>query len=438
MAELNDQVITRTGTNLVAFSGGPDSACLLHLLLSAGHRERIRAVHVDHGLDVASADRARQAAALASRMGIDCRIERVQAGHQPGAGGPEAAARHARYACLRALLGGEDHVLTAHHADDQIETVMLRLLRGAGPLGLAGMQPLRRLDPGWLGRPLLAWTRAQILEYLHRHRIEYLHDPTNRDLSLDRNYLRHRVLPAIEERWPGYRASVLHSARWQRAAADAVHADAQKTFKSLARSRDHSGETLIDLEAWLALEPSAAFGTVRAWCEHERLAAPPIRPLEEFRTQCLEAAGDRQPALDWSEACVHAYRNCLWLDRQPLSPVDWKREWPAEDRCPVPAGGELHWAGGETRSAIGKRWEIGAPEPGAQLRLHPERPQQQVRELMREAGIPPWRRHAYPALSIDGRLCAVGLEWLDWRFAERMEQHDSRLEWHQRPAALLP
>ncbi|MBL39670.1 MAG: tRNA lysidine(34) synthetase TilS [Xanthomonadales bacterium] len=437
MPDIDTHAISSTGTNWVAFSGGPDSVCLLHLLIAAGLSRRIHVVHVDHGLDDQSAARAERAVEIAADMGMDCSVERLDPLQPRGAGGPEAVARHARYARLQTLIQPGDHVLTAHHADDQVETVLLRLLRGAGPDGLRGMQPLRRLAPGWLGRPLLAWTRGEILEYLRRNELDYLHDPTNRDLSLDRNYLRHRVLPEIARRWPGYRSSILQSCRWQGAAARSMNVEARRTFEQLARTRGHSGETTLDAADWLALEAEQGFAVIRAWCADEAIGAPPTRPLSEFRAQCASARPDRQPVLDWPDARLHAWGGHLWLDHKPVVPGGWQCAWPDGNRCRLPVGGSLAWSG-VARGEIGRHWHLSNPPRGARLRLHADGPAREVSELMREAGIPPWRRHAYPALSIDGRLCAVGVDWMDARFAERLARSGSRLEWRQRPTALLP
>ena len=437
MPDIDSLAVSSSATNWVAFSGGPDSVCLLHLLASGGNLGRIRVVHVDHGLDEQSADRARRATEIAAGMGMDCRLERLDESTRQGRGGPEAAARHARYSRLQSLLQPGDHVLTAHHADDQVETVMLRLLRGAGPTGLRGMQPLRRLAPGWLGRPLLAWSRSEILDYLRHHRIDYLHDPTNRNLSLDRNYLRHRILPEIGRRWPGYRSSMLQSSRWQAAAARSMDDDAARNLERLSRTRVGSGETTLDAAGWLALDAEQGFAVIRSWCEREAIAPPPTRPLREFRAQCATVSQDRQPVLAWPEARLHAWRSRLWLDAAAPVAHDWRLDWTAEDRCPLPAGGSLVWSG-SARGEIGKRWQLAAPPRGARLQLHADGPGRAVSELMREAGVPPWRRHAYPALSIDGRLCAVSVEWMEAAFAERLDRSGGRLEWQHRPSALIP
>ena len=449
MPEFDDQVISRSATNLVAFSGGPDSVCLLHLLLGLRECGPLRTVHIDHAMDHRSKERARRARRIAQELGVDCDIMRVTPDRRSGDGGPEAAARHARYACLQSMLDPGDHVLTAHHADDQVETVVLRLLRGAGPRGLAGMRPLRRLPPGWLGRPLLSWSRCDILDYLDRHQLEYQHDPGNRDLSLDRNFIRHELLPKVARRWPAYRTSLLQSARWQQTAAQALERDAAANLEAFSRLRgqsceqwsghrpDQSGERLLDLNAWLTLKPEPAFAVIDAWCKTAGVAAPSLRPLQAFRHQCRTAADDRQPKLDWSAACIHAWRGWLWLDIKPQPPTDWALSWPAGDCCPLPVGGELCWSGDDRRT-LGRKWEISATRPGLKLRLHANGPRRRITELMRAAGMPPWRRSRFPALYIDGKLCAIGTDWLDTEFETMMAAHGASLTWQRRPTSLLP
>lgn len=432
---LDMRVLHGGAGNVLAFSGGPDSACLLHLLLDRGLGSRLRVVHVDHGLDDASAERARSARALAARLGADCRIERLTRDEAIG-GGPEAAARRARYQRLCGLMRPGDHLLTAHHADDQIETVLLRLLRGAGPTGLAGMAALRPLPPGFLARPLLRCARADILAYLEARGIEPVDDPSNRDPAFDRNYLRHRVLPAMARRWPGYRAAVLRAADWQRSAAAAVdsraRSDWQRTWTEAA-----SGEAVLALSKWLALEPNRGCAVIRHWCSLHALAEPPTPRVRDFRRQCLEARSDRQPLLDWPAAQLRAHRGALWLDRKPLPPGDWQLDWSPHAPAPLPAGGSLVLQGPRPRALKGV-WQLGPVPAGARLQPREGGPSRRVGELLREAGIPPWRRAALPALTIDGRLAAVAPDWLAAAFSRQLSAAGARLEWRGRPRALLP
>lgn len=433
---LDESALHPGNGNLLAFSGGPDSVCLLHLLLARGLGSRLRIVHVDHAMDTGSGERARRAQALAKRLGARCTVERLEPETRNGDGGPESAARTARYARLKKLMRAGDHLLTAHHADDQVETVVMRLLRGAGPTGLAGMASLRPLPPGWLARPLLNCRRAEILDYLRAHAIKPVSDPGNSDLSLDRNYLRHRVLPTIASRWPGYREPVLRSAAWQRSAAAAVDGRARKDWQSIW-TRSNSGEARLSLPDWLALEPQRAFAVVRHWCQIYDLPEPPPQPLRDFRRQCLDARSDRQPLLDWPVAQLRAHRDALWLDKKPLTPAGWQLTWSPERPAPLPAGGTLVLSGTVPRNFVGE-YILGPAPAGARLRLETDRPSRSVNELMREAGIPPWRRPALPALMLSERLLAVGPDWLDARFAQSLRSTGARLEWRGRPRGLLP
>lgn len=431
--------------NIVAFSGGPDSVCLLHRLASLDPPPDCLVVHVDHRLDAGSTERAVRAREIAVRLGADCRIERLSPADLEHSGGREAAARHARYARLQSLMRTGDHVLTAHHADDQAETVLLRLLRGAGPRGLAGMQPLRPLEPGRLGRPLLGWTRADIAGYLERHRLPFIDDPTNRDLSLDRNFLRHRILPEIERRWPGYRASMLRAAAWQRDAAAAVDDRAAADLADLSRPGAGTGEVTLESQRWLTLGEARALAVVRGWCESRHLQPPPTASLESFRAQCRlqssNGAADRQPELGRGDVRLHAWQGRLWLDDHPPAPERWQIDWHDTDTLAlppdVPEPDRLEWAG-PRRAGFGRRWQVGSPAPGDRLRPGAGRPHRRVPELLREAGVPPWRRSRVPCIRIDGVLRAVGTGWLDPELADWMRANDCRLTWRGPGPALLP
>ncbi|HUP42706.1 MAG TPA: tRNA lysidine(34) synthetase TilS, partial [Thermoanaerobaculia bacterium] len=192
---------------VVAFSGGPDSTALLHGLarLAPERGLRLLAAHLDHGLDAGSGGRAAAARRLAGRLGVECVVARreVAALAAPGES-PEAAARRVRYRFLEEVRRARRGrwIATAHHRDDQAETVVLRLLQGSGVPGLAGIQPVR----GRVVRPLLELGRAQLaaaLEADHRGALDPVEDPTNRDLRRPRNRVRRALLPALEAAEPG-------------------------------------------------------------------------------------------------------------------------------------------------------------------------------------------------------------------------------------------
>ena len=165
--------LARPATGLcVAYSGGLDSTVLLHalaMLPDPASRPRLRAVHVDHGLNPQSPHWSRHCASVAAALAIDCRRLTVDA-RAPRGASPEAWARTARRAAIAAELASGEVLLTAHHADDQLETVLLQLLRGGGPAGIAGMPRLAPFGRGWQARPLLDFTRDSLHRLGNRHR----------------------------------------------------------------------------------------------------------------------------------------------------------------------------------------------------------------------------------------------------------------------------
>ncbi|MDN5597950.1 MAG: tRNA lysidine(34) synthetase TilS, partial [Pseudomonas sp.] len=243
----------------IAFSGGLDSTVLLHLLVSLANIENlppVSAVHVHHGLQAAAEAWPAHCQSVCDSLGVPLRVMRVQV--RPGAS-LERAARDARYQAFMQIMGAGEVLFTGQHRDDQAETLLFRLLRGAGVRGLAAMPEHRPLAQGRLVRPLLACTRSELEAYAHQHQLQWIEDPSNVDSRFSRNYLRHRVLPAVTERWP---QAITHLAR------TAEHmAEAQGLLDELA---------LMDLQR--ADQPSAF-----PWLPLQSLALEPLRELSDAR-----------------------------------------------------------------------------------------------------------------------------------------------------------
>lgn len=423
-------IIPGSGRLIVAFSGGPDSTCLLHLLASMDSPRPLLAVHVDHGLDADSPRRAEAAADFAAGLGVECLHRRVAVSDRHGQG-PEAAARQARYAALGEIVQAGDALLTAHHADDQAETVLLRLLRGAGVAGLSGIPRQRPFGDGWLYRPLLDWTREEIHAYLARHGLKAVADPGNDDLSADRNYLRHRVLPLIRERWPGADTALHNSARHCRAAADALVRQAAADLQNCACSRG-DGEPVLDAVRWLALGLARAQEVLVWWCRNRGVPPPPERRIREFLAQCATAGTDRLPALHWEHGILRRHAGQVFLDPAADDQSPWLLSWDASGILELPSGlGRLELFGGDSGVPPATEWTVTGGEPGERLQLAENGARQRVSELMRRAGVPPWRRHYWPRIHRRGALAAVGDRWLDTGFRQWLDQHGLRLAWHR-------
>jgi len=423
---------TDPGRLHVAFSGGADSVCLLKRLIDAGLARRVRVLHVDHRLDPDSADRAVRAGRIAADFGVPFETIVLDPSDFDPSAGPEAAARHARYNALAGRLGDDETLLTAHHLDDQVETLLIKLLRGAGPIGLAGMPVRRRLAHGWLGRPLLAWPREAIQQELRDAGLDWIEDPTNASTDPDRNYLRHEVLPRLEQRWGrGYRSAIERARAAQRSAADAVDARARADLATLCGDAACGFEATLDLARWSRMEPARAFEALRAWLAPQ--APPPPGRFDEFRRQCADAATDRCPAVTADGLKLHAWRGRLWRDGCPDPvPPDWSVELtPGATELALPHGlGRL--AGLALAADPAGPITVGAIRAGDRMSLHPGGPTKRVAEVLRAAGVPPWRRHRLPVLRVAGRVAAVGGRWRDPAWL------GSAPHWHDPPAGLLP
>ncbi len=227
----------------IALSGGVDSVALLHAAreVTAHHGGlRLRALHVDHGLQPASLDWAAICRELCERLGVRCEVLELHLVPRKGES-VEAEARTERYSALAAALEPGESLLTAHHADDQLETVLLQLFRGAGVAGLAAMPECAPLGPGHHLRPLLQVARVDLVAYAQALGLQWIEDPMNREARYDRSYLRHEVLPAILARWPAAARTVGRSARHLGEAQRLLEALAEADAAALLDERRDAG-----------------------------------------------------------------------------------------------------------------------------------------------------------------------------------------------------
>ncbi len=419
----------------VALSGGLDSSVLLHSLaaLRAGNAGlRIRAVHVDHGLQSEAAAWADACAGFCRSLEVELLVLRL--GLEPAAGeSVEAHARDARYAAIARILKPGEWLLTAHHRDDQLETVLIQLMRGAGVAGLAAMPARAALGPGWHGRPLLEIDRALLAAYAQQAGLSWVSDPTNIATRFDRGWLREQVLPQMRMRWPQAAATVSRSAGHL--------AEASRLLASMAESDatgllDH-GRLAIDGLRRLPQDRQA--NLLRWWIREQGLGAPSAARFESILDDLVEARADAVPLVRWENGELRRYRDRLYaMQPLPESPSGTLRFDPA-----LPAGIDL--GGGLGRlclvptdqggldpgllHAVVVRFRMG----GESLRPHPARPRKRLKQLCQEAGIVPWMRERLPLLIAGSRLVAVGDLWIDSELAVAPGKPALKPVWSGRP-----
>jgi len=415
----------------VAFSGGLDSTVLLHALVEGrdGLPGELRAVHVNHGLHGDAGRWADYCRAACHRLGVPCEVVAVAAGGSPGES-PEAAARQARYRAFQDSLGAGEALLTAHHRDDQAETVLLHLLRGSGPRGLAAMPGRRALGAGWLGRPLLGWSRAELRAWAQARGLAWLEDPSNRDERFDRNFLRRQVLPLLERRWPGVSRVLARDAELQAEAADLLDTLAAA---DLARSGGSDPGTL-SVGSVRGLSPERARGVLRHWLRALGLPVPGAAQLGHLARDVLEARVDAVPCVRWPGAEVRRYRDTLVALRPRVSPdpgETWSWQPPAALGLP---GGVLEAVPAVGRG-VGARWLEERParvrlrRGGERVRLPGRRHSQSLKKLLQAEGIPPWQRERLPLVYLADELAAVGDLWVCEPFTARPGEVGWLLRW---------
>ncbi|RCS31177.1 tRNA lysidine(34) synthetase TilS [Rhodanobacter denitrificans] len=408
----------------VAFSGGPDSTALLHALtqLPEARRRGLRALHVDHGLHPDSAAWAEHCRHFCAALGLPCEMLCVQV--ERGAGnGLEAAARHARHAALAAQLRDGEYLLLGHHRDDQVETVLLKLLRGAGPEGLGGMRTLRPFGRGQLWRPLLALSRQQLRDYVEAQRLDVIDDPSNADTSLARNRLRHEILPRLAPCWPQAADSILHSAALCRAAAEALRLQWLTAFDALHDPASGSLETA----GWLALMPALREPLLDHWLHLRGLPAPTSAQRRQIERQCGARPG-RLPCIRWAGAELHLWKGRLWaLPPERAVDAGWQATWHGEPLA-LPEGGELSLTVEGTRLA--EPLLVRLRRGGERIRPDGDAHTRELRDLFQQAQLPPWRRNACPLLYAGDELVAVADRWINARGAAIFRQAGASLHWH--------
>ena len=403
----------------VAFSGGLDSTVLLSALAErrADLPGELRAVHVNHGLHGDAGRWADHCQAACHLLGVPCQVVVVDARGGPGES-PEAAARAARYRALAAVLGEGQALLTAHHRDDQAETLLLHLLRGSGPRGLAAMPERRLLGAGWLGRPLLAWSRGDLRTWAAMRGLGWLEDPSNRDERFDRNFLRRQVLPLLERRWPDVSRVLARDAALQAEAARLLEVLAEE---DLARSGGPDPGTL-SVSSLRGLSPERQRGVLRHWLRALGLPVPGATQLLHLVRDVLEARVDAVPRVRWSGVEVRRYRDALVARRPWPSPEAgevWA--WQPPEALRLPAG--VLEARPEVGRGVGARWLEDRPAlvrlraGGERVRLPGRRHSRSLKKLLQAEGIPPWQRERLPLVYLGDELAAVADLWVCEPFA---------------------
>ncbi len=427
-----------TGANkpkryVIALSGGLDSTVLAAALAATRevHGKALYAVHIDHQLHAESAEWNGQCRELAVRLGIDFIAESVDVDSESGSG-LEAAARVARYTALAAHIRPGDWLLSAHHRDDQAETLLLNLMRGSGPAGLAGIGLINPFASGWLVRPLIDVSRAALEKFATDVKLDWIEDPSNEDRRFDRNYLRHEILPRLEGRWPDVVARLARSADLAGEAATLLEDLADFDLRAIGDRPER-----INIDGLVQLSRARQGNLLRYALRRAGLPLPGAARLAAVLDQLVPAKEDAQPVVTWPGAEIRRYRGKLYA----LS-VEGARVQPEEGS--VLRGTPLELSQGLGILSLSPGAALGLDEAviergltvhyrrgGEQFRPAGQGHTKKLKKLLQESGIVPWMRERVPLLYAGEQLVAVADLWVA---ADAASEPGTAIRWNGRPA----
>jgi tRNA(Ile)-lysidine synthase len=395
----------------VAYSGGLDSHVLLHLLVQARQQYpqlNLHAVHIDHGLSPHSAAWRQHCQQVCQELDVDCHVEQLDRSKLTGPS-LEASARQARYDIFAKLLSNGGTLLTAHHRDDQAETVLLRLLRGAGSQGLAAIPERRSLGKGELARPLLTFSRAQLQRYAQEHQLRWIEDDSNSRTDFDRNYLRHEVMPLLQTRWPAAPTALARAANHCRETAVLLQELAAQDWQQAQSTVANT----LSIAALTLLTPARQRNLLRFWLQQLDLPLPSERQLEQLRSDCLTQREDATPLMRWLGAEVRRFDGNLYA-MPPLTIHDANVILPWLDLSKplqLPSGlGQLTVAQLEAMGitlidnmSVSVRFRQG----GERIALPGRQGAHALKKLFQEWRVAPWLRDRIPLIYVNDELAAV-------------------------------
>jgi tRNA(Ile)-lysidine synthase len=420
---------------VVALSGGADSASLLCALSGAAaavQARGLRAVHIDHGLQEASTHFRDACAALCARWQVPLKIIRVCVDCAAGVS-IEEAARDARYAALARELKPQECLLTAHHRKDQAETLLLQALRGAGVKGLSAMPICRSFGAGWHVRPLLNVSQEELREFGAPSLDAMPNDPMNEDMRFDRAYVRKRIWPLLDDRWPGAEIALSRSAAHMR--------DAQCLLDNagaavLAHVRDGDALSVPGLRV---LPPLQRLNAVRVWLREAGAEPPSAARLAEALRQILDADADQLPVIAWGEVALRRYRSRVFLTAAQVPRLGDERPLPALGGACVELGaalGKLRLVpqiGGIEAGGLPLELTVRRREGGEVLKPAPQAKTQSLQHLCQAQGVLPWMRDALPLIFAGDALIAVGDLWIDARWCAAAGAPGLGVRWESAP-----
>lgn len=401
--------LTQNKKFLIAYSGGLDSHVLLHTLYQhqKKHPEiQLRAIHIHHGLSPFADEWQMHCEAVCVELGINCLLRKINI--KSGSLSLEEAARVARYAVFKELIQADECLLTAHTLDDQAETLLLQLLRGAGIKGMSAMPDKISFACGLFIRPLLIFSRNELMQYAHEQGLQWIEDESNMNLRFDRNYLRRQIIPSLQNRWPAVNKVV------SRVAAHCAESSAlldELAMLDFQRAKGPCENTLC-IDILTALNAPRQRNLIRYWLRTLNFPMPSDIKLKQLQHDFLYCRKCANPLIQWQNVEIRRYQNHLYAmgslpAHDPQIIIPWNLKAPLN--LPNDLGVLL------PEHITHRAWLLNQSEKvtvrfrqgGERCGLQGRQGTRVLKKLLQEWHMPPWLRDRVPLIYCGEKLIEI-------------------------------
>ena len=392
--------LSKTKKFLVAYSGGLDSHVLLHLVSHCTDCQ-IRAVHIHHGLQSIADEWVQHCQKVCKALDISLDVVHLNLAPKKGES-VEDIARKGRYLALERSLNSDEILLTAHHQNDQAETLLLQLFRGSGVQGLAAMPLISDFGSTQLIRPLLNETRLGLEDYADQFKLNYIEDPSNDDLIFDRNYLRKRILPQVRERWKGIDKTLSRAASIQAETKELLDDLAVDIFKNIHLANKNT----VSIRSLSKLSKAKQKLVLRYWINRSGFSYPSEKKLDHIFKNVINASMDAQPIVEWTGAQLRRFKGELYI-MKPLAEHDSSItiEWETKQSLNIASLGIT--LDSDMLESAGELVSVRFRQGGERLYPSNRGGSVSLKKILNEMGIPPWLRSRTPLIYSNNTLVQV-------------------------------
>lgn len=420
-----DQFCKTQGTHhtyWIAYSGGRDSHVLLHAM-SALRKTlplRLHAIHIHHSLSQNADQWVEHCQAICQDLHIELIIQRINANADVGES-PEEIARERRYHVFSSLLQKDDILLTAHHQEDQAETLLIQLFRGAGPKGLAAMPIMKALGQGLHARPLLSITGNAFQQYAEHHQLRWIEDESNQNVDFSRNYIRHHIMPVLKSRWPSVTATLSRVSNHC--------AEAQQLIETQAAEdclvAQGATPKLLSVSKLTMLDPARQRQVLRTWLARFGTVPSAVK-LHHIQRDLLQSRYDKMPYLRWKGKELRRFRDDLYVVKtQQPHEAEKNYVWDLTQPLKIP-GLEKPLiatpAQGSGLVAAIKTLTVRFRQGGESCRLANRAFHHRLKKLFQEWHIPYWERDRIPLLYQDNELIGIVGYYIDEKYQAKEKE----------------